>query len=540
MDEDPEEKKSSKRDNSKDISEIIDLIAEKSPKTLVKTPETKPPEPTKKEIDTSLVKIIRAYDYVGGAIRFKIAVQNISDTVLTDVNITLIPAEQYEILERIKDIAILKPNESRGVDFELIPSTCGKSKLFGSCTFIDPYGNPHSLAIPPKEIWIKCPLVEPRKSTISEIESLKKDLKKGTAKIPFTIDENSAFDLMIGQISALDLSEVVVGKLMGLYSGIAKVTNDLMIIESKVDKKNAYLTVWTKDLKQATGFLAYLKNLINIAFETALKIEGKIEKISQKILDSNEIIQRFNSLFNYCEEQWTIGEIIILVKEIKSKMEKAFPESSIIEKLKNLIEELENIYQEETIISEKMSIEIEFKILNWLSELNQVACNNLITYEQAFPEQKTQIKQCNELIEEKYLLIELCEKKYNEKILQYLMVINKNSGLSLYEHNFKEKALNPNLVSGLLTGIQSFGSELANEETSMTRLAYKNFEIAIEERDKVRGSLILKGSPTESITKTLKLFTLKFELKFKNELENWKGNVTIFGTASELIKEIFG
>ena len=104
----------------------------------------------------------------------------------------------------------------------------------------------------------------------------------------------------------------------------------------------------------------------------------------------------------------------------------------------------------------------------------------------------------------------------------------------------KEKSLNPNLISGLLTGVQSFGSEIVDEDTSMTKLVYKGFEIALEERDKVRGALILKGSPTESISKNLKLFTLEFELKFKKELEDWKGNVSVFKDAVDLIKKIFG
>ncbi|MFX1453089.1 MAG: winged helix-turn-helix transcriptional regulator, partial [Promethearchaeota archaeon] len=251
----------------------------------IKTPTITKPPPLKEEIK-ELINVKREYDYVGGGIRFKIAVQNISNTVITDINVVLVPTSQYEIPERVKVVDILKPGESRGIDFDLIPLTCGSSKVFGSVSYIDPFGNPHTATVTPKEIQIKCPLVQPK--ILTEIELLKTQLQKSSAKIPFKIDNNLAFDIIIDQISALDLSEINIDKaqFLALYSGIAKVTADNMIIESTIKNHDAILTVWTKDLKQATGFLAYLKNLIQMAFDTASKLAGKTEKISQKILDS--------------------------------------------------------------------------------------------------------------------------------------------------------------------------------------------------------------------------------------------------------------
>lgn len=535
-----------------EISETIESIKEKplkpshkpknvlSPKPISFKELTKPSPPTVQET-SNLIDVKREYDYVGGAIRFKIAVQNISNTVITDINTTLIPTSQYEISERVKIVNTLKPGESRGIDFELIPLTCGKSNVFGTVTFFDPFGNPHTATIPPKEIWIKCPLVIPKKSTISEIKQLQKKLQKGTAKIPFKISENSAFKIVIDQISALDLSEIVVDdvKLLALYSGIAKVTNDNMIIESKIMDHDAILTIWTKDMKQATGFLAYLKNLIKIAFESALKMEDMTEIISQKILDSDEIIQRFVTLFDYCEGKWNIGDILILLKEIKTKIERNFSGLSLIDKMQDFIEDFEKNYKEGVNISEKNSINLEFQILEWLSEIYRIACNNFETYQQTFPDQKNQIDQLCKLIEEKDPLFTELGNKYTNEILQYLMIIKKDSGLTIYEHNFTEVSIDPDLIGGFLTAIQSFGSELSNEETSMTKLAYKNFEIALDDEENTRAALILKGKPVENLTKKLKNFIKEFELKFKKELKNWTGDVVLFEPADEILKKIF-
>ncbi|MHA1381745.1 MAG: winged helix-turn-helix transcriptional regulator [Candidatus Helarchaeota archaeon] len=528
---------------SDELSEMLKSLKEETQKPLVKkeVPITLEPPPHVEKESPGLIQVKREYDYIGGEIRFKIAVQNISNIVVTDINIILIPTTQYEIIERVKIVNVLRPGESRGVDFDLVPLTCGKSQVFGSVSFIDPFGKLHTSTIAPKEIWIKCPLVKPKRSTISEIEHMKKELQKGSARIMFKIKKNSAFNIVIDQISALDLSEIVINniKFMAIYSGIAKVTNDNMIIESKIIDNEAILTVWTKDMKQATGFLAYLKNLIQMAFETAFKVEGRTEKVSQKILDLNEIIQRFSTLFDYCEGNWNISDILIILREIKAKIDRSFPSLFIIEKINDLIEDLENNYKEGEIIPEKIAIELEFKILNWSSELNRIACNNLDTYKVTFPEQKTQIEQLCLLIDEKSSLFIELKEKYIKRTLQYLMIIDKSSGLTIYEYNFTKESIDPDLISGFLTAIQSFGSEISKEETSITKLAYKNFEIALDDGEIIRAALILKGQPIEEIIKKIKHYIYEFEMKFNKELKNWGGNIGLFKSSSILTKKIF-
>ncbi len=518
--------------------EIEPLIPVKPPIPIKTTTITKPTSPTREIED--LLNVKREYDYVGGGIRFKIAVQNVSKTVITDINVTLVPTSQYEIPDRVKVVDILKPGESRGVDFDLIPLTCGKSKVFGSVSFIDPFGNPHTATVTPKEIQIKCPLVQPK--ILTQIELLKSQLQKGSAKIPFKIDDNLAFNIIIDQISALDLSEINVDKeqYLALYSGIAKVTADNMIIESTIKNHDAILTVWTKDLKQATGFLAYLKNLIQMAFETASKLAGKTEKISQKILDSTEIILRFFTLFDYCDEgNWNIGDILLLMKEIKTKLDRSLPGLSIIDTLQEWINDLDKNYRTGDNLSVKNRINLEFDLLKWFSEVNRIACQNLETYQQTFPEQETQIQQLCTLVDEKNPVFDGLKKRYTKIVIQYLMIIDKSSGLTLHEYNFTESKIDPDLLGGFLTAIQSFGSELSQTETSMTKLAYKNFEIALDDAENIRAALILKGQPIDSIIKKLNVYINEFESKFKKELKTWSGNVALFKSASELVKKIF-
>ncbi|MHA1381818.1 MAG: hypothetical protein ACTSRG_25895 [Candidatus Helarchaeota archaeon] len=528
---------------SQDVAAIKGMTKEKTTGSIVSDLGTLPkstPISTVPKI-SDLIKIKREYDYVGGGIRFKIAVQNISDKVITDINLILIPTAQYEISERVKIVGVLKPGESRGVDFDLVPLTCGKSKIFGSCSFIDAFGNPHTATVPSKDIWIKCPLVKPKISTLNEIEKIKRHLQKGTAELSFKISEKSAFNIVIDQISALDLSEILINdnELKAIYSGIAKVTNNNLIIESKISNHIAILTVWTSNMKQATGFLAYLKNLINMAFESALKLEDKTEKISQRILDSSEIIQRLFTLFEYCEGIWTVSDILIILREIRIKINRSLPGLIIIEKIDDLIEEFQNKYREGDSISIKAPINLQFQTINWLNEINKVACNNLETFKHTFPEKNSQIQTICSIIDERAPQIDYLEEKYSSKILHYLMIFEKKSGLTIFEHNFTESSLDPDLLSGFLTAIQSFGSEISHEETSITKLVYKNFEIILDEKGKVRSALILNGSPINRISKKLNAFITKFEFRFRKIFDNWTGNVSLFQPANELVKEIF-
>ncbi len=493
---------------------------------------------------SDLIRIKREYDFVGGEIRFKTAIQNTSNTVVTDINVTLIPTSQYEVPDRVKIVDILRPGESRGVDFFLTPLTCGKSKVFGSVSYMDPFGNPQTTTIPPKEIWIKCPLVIPKTTSLIEIDNVKKQLQKGITKIPYTIGREAAFTIVLDQISALDLSEIKVDDqvLTTIHSGLAKVTNDNMIIESRIEDGQAVLTVWTRDMKQATGFLAYIKNLIKMSFELHNRMEGKIEKISQKILDTDEIFNRFATLFQYCEEKenWKVGDIILLINEIKSKIERSIPGSSIIENLKDWIEELQQLREGDS-ISTSNQMNLEYDILGWIAEINRIGCNQLEVYQQSFPEKKIQIDNLCTLTEKEDQFVQKLKHIYGTNILQYLMVINKNAGLAIYQYDFSAGSnVDADLISGFLTAIQDFGMEISRgEDSAMKKLAYKNFQIELEDGKLVKLALILQGQPIDYLTKKSKGFIKEFEEEYQDHLVDFTGNIQVFRTAEKLVKKHF-
>ncbi|TFF85772.1 MAG: hypothetical protein EU551_03305 [Promethearchaeota archaeon] len=120
--------------------------------------------------------------------------------------------------------------------------------------------------------------------------------------------------------------------------------------------------------------------------------------------------------------------------------------------------------------------------------------------------------------------------------------MEKNSGLTIYTHNFKESTVDGDLLSGFLTAIQQFGSELSEEKTSTSvkKIEYHGFEINLEDGNKIRTALILKGKGLDLIKEKLIEFVSEYEKRYEDELSKWSGNISAFIDSPNLINEYFG
>ncbi|MFX1450502.1 MAG: hypothetical protein ACFFCM_06655 [Promethearchaeota archaeon] len=487
------------------------------------------------------VKILREYDYIGGDIRFKVAIRNESQTTITKINVILNPSSQYRIDNRIQEVDILTPGESRGVDFPLVPLTCGKSMVYGTLSYVDAFGEPHSLTISPKEIWIKCPLVIPQKATKVEIEDWKKTLLKGSTQIPYiNINSSEAFKIACIQISALDLTEINIDydNSIAFFTGRAKVTGNTMIVEIKITSFDIIIEVWTSDMKQATGFIAYIKNLINVALEVAQKLQLKMDKIGQTIMDYFDVSERLCRFFQFCENREKLHELNLLLKEIVSKIERSFPDIIILNEIKNTLEKFPSFPSDQN-LDDKLAIEFEFNLIEWLKEIAKIIQTNLKAYRDTFKDEKDKFDNIIDRNNELVLKIDIIEKQYSRNILKYLMVLEQVSGLIMYKHNFGEIEFDSDLVGGFLAAIQSFGSELSKEKTPMKKLAYKDFEISIDDGKYIRAAVILIGPITSHLKSKHLKFISEFESRYENRLKNWSGNISGFEEMKDITEELF-
>jgi len=126
------------------------------------------------------------------------------------------------------------------------------------------------------------------------------------------------------------------------------------------------------------------------------------------------------------------------------------------------------------------------------------------------------------------------------RIIRYLLIIHKDNGLVLFTHGFGKFQFDSDLVGGFLTAIQSFGVEISQKATPVTKLAYGAFELELKAGNFITVAIVLAGKGTELIRKKLNTFTGDFERKFKTNLEQWDGNIDAFKEIEPVVNKLFG
>ncbi|MFX1295604.1 MAG: hypothetical protein ACFFD2_12235, partial [Promethearchaeota archaeon] len=518
----------------------IDSISDE----LVKEPAVAPIQSGAAPKTPKLIDVKRDYDYLGSDIRFKVALRNITKTTISKISVLLNVPDQFRIERNVKNVEILNPNETRGVDFLFTPLACGKGQIFGTVSYTDAFGEPHSVIIRSKEIWVKCPLVKSKKTSVHEAEIWREELQKNTTTINTAgITKLEAFRIGCDQITALDLAEVEQNeeKLKATFSGIAKVTGDRLLVEVSIHEDNLILDVFTSDQKQATGFLAYMRNLIKMSLDVSKKLRIKSEKLGIKVLTAFQIAQSFFNICDHCEIHVPICDFLLQLREIQVKTQKEFPEINFLPEIATWYEELEMIDENEPIPESKANL-LEYDILQWIKEVENLAEHYSKIYLESFDTPDvSQEKKITNGIENIRKETERVTKTYSLRIPHYLLIISKLSGLCLYSYKFNIGKFDPDLISGFLSAIQSFGIEFSSstEVTGMRRLSYKNFEITLEEGEHVRAALVSTGKITNFLENQLRDFLKVFSDQFQETLSNFDGDVAQFKSTKEIVKKFF-
>ncbi|MFX0133879.1 MAG: hypothetical protein ACFFDN_09555, partial [Candidatus Hodarchaeota archaeon] len=229
--------------------------------------------------------------------------------------------------------------------------------------------------------------------------------------------------------------------------------------------------------------------------------------------------------------------ILLILKELKIKSNSYFPDLKITESFDNWLNDLEKI--EDQTLWDRIYLNLQFDIMNWMKLIIIVSDTNSKNYFESLSvedETRKNIESGNLRLKEE---LEIKTKQYSNKILFNLMLINSKSGISMYNYNFSEEILDPDLIGGFLTAIRSFGEEVSKKEAAMKKLSYEYFEIELVEGEFTRAALITMGFPDELTIKKLNKFLNKFESKYRVELELFAGNVLVFEGAKDLVQEIF-
>ncbi|OLS12446.1 MAG: hypothetical protein RBG13Loki_3950 [Promethearchaeota archaeon CR_4] len=128
--------------------------------------------------------------------------------------------------------------------------------------------------------------------------------------------------------------------------------------------------------------------------------------------------------------------------------------------------------------------------------------------------------------------------------IQHVLVIHKDSGTSILSQSMGSEKLDPNLISGFLTAMTSFQSEIGmkKKETSGKKgiiLDYADFKILLEDGEFIRAALILEMDASETTKEALLRFIQRYEARYRKELVSWKGNLNELRGGENLIEDVF-
>jgi hypothetical protein len=121
--------------------------------------------------------------------------------------------------------------------------------------------------------------------------------------------------------------------------------------------------------------------------------------------------------------------------------------------------------------------------------------------------------------------------------LEHILVLYKASGTCVYFKSFGTEGIDPELISGFISAICSFGRDLASQE-ELNEISYGDKMLLLSDGDYIRVALVLSKKASIILRKNLKDFINVFEKSYENELPNWRGQLNAFRNAGPIIDEV--
>ena len=128
--------------------------------------------------------------------------------------------------------------------------------------------------------------------------------------------------------------------------------------------------------------------------------------------------------------------------------------------------------------------------------------------------------------------------------ISYILIIDKEAGLSIYHKQISFEDIDSDLISGFLQAISAFKTEIKKSTTTTAKrpgfeMDYVDFKIVITDGEYVRVALVLEGTPSEKLKENQWLFTDQFEKRFAGVLQEFEGDITPFKQSDDLVEKYF-
>ncbi|MFX1443254.1 MAG: hypothetical protein ACFFHV_07575 [Promethearchaeota archaeon] len=125
--------------------------------------------------------------------------------------------------------------------------------------------------------------------------------------------------------------------------------------------------------------------------------------------------------------------------------------------------------------------------------------------------------------------------------LNYLLVIDKKTGLNVYEQFFAGKVIDASLISGFLEAIRNFGIELTGtySQSQTVKLEYQESKILMSEFKDFRIVLVMAENPSDDFLNSITTLSYDVDRNFGELIQNFKGDTTQFKGISQCVEKNF-
>lgn len=121
--------------------------------------------------------------------------------------------------------------------------------------------------------------------------------------------------------------------------------------------------------------------------------------------------------------------------------------------------------------------------------------------------------------------------------LEHILVLYKGTGTCIFFKSFGSEGIDPELISGFISAICSFGKDLVCQE-ELNEITYGDKMLLLSDGEFIRIALVLSKKASIILRKNLMDFINGFEKSYASELPNWRGQLNVFRNAGRLVDEI--
>ncbi|MBN2152035.1 MAG: PCI domain-containing protein [Candidatus Lokiarchaeota archaeon] len=339
---------------------------------------TRPAVPAPSNHEEKYVEVVREYDFVGGQVHFKVAIRNNSAAAIYDVKTVLDYPDAFQIDDEMISIPVIEPNSSRGVDFYLEPTTCGKSQVGATVIYKDYTATPHTVHVDKKEVWIKCPLVVATMDNLNDVMVVIQSLPSDARTFLISdIDARLAYHAGFRAISHFDARCVAAPEKMdgdmfeadAYFASKVKTGGGRIVIKLSVSEKSQIMEirVWCAEAGQLTGLLAKIIEYLFDEINTIRKIKSEAR---EKTIDMMAVAQGITVLSDYVMLQWKHGDVCNKLEDLYARLMRLLKSDEILDEMKAWLGKLRE-QDEDTNISKEISEELAPIVERWHEIINR-------------------------------------------------------------------------------------------------------------------------------------------------------------------------